>query len=88
MTQAELAKNSGMRSPQQISNIERGTAKISLVRFMDICRALNADADYLLFGSTVPNTIERLHTSIEKLTPDQINLFIEIARIYADMCEN
>lgn len=47
MTQEELAEKAGICNPQQMSNIERGLAGISLARFMDICRVLNADADYL-----------------------------------------
>lgn len=87
MTQEELAEKAGICNPQQMSNIERGLAGISLARFMDICRVLNADADYLLFGVTASNAGDILHQYIEKMTPDQISGLIEIARIYANVCE-
>lgn len=87
MTQEELAESSGICNPQQMSNIERGTAGISLARFIDICRVLNADADYLLFGSTASNAGEILQPYIEKLTPEQLNGLIDIVRIYSDICK-
>ena len=51
LTQEALAEKADISNTQQISNIERGLAGVSIARFKDICKTLNADANYLLFGT-------------------------------------
>lgn len=48
-SQVELAKKCGV-SMNFIGHIERGTKKMSLDTFTNICRELEADADVLLWG--------------------------------------
>lgn len=48
-TQAELAEVSGL-SPNFISVVERGKSSASAENVMQLCKALDVSADYLLFG--------------------------------------
>ena len=48
-SQDELAKRCGI-SLNFLGNIERGTRKMSMDTFVNLCRALETDADMLLWG--------------------------------------
>ena len=54
---------------------------------MDIYRVFDADADYLLFVSTVSNAGAILQPYIEKLTHEQLKYLIDIVRIYSNICK-
>ena len=56
MTQEVLAEKAGICNSQQMSNIERGTAGLSIDRLKSICSALDADADFILFGVSKRST--------------------------------
>ena len=61
-------------SPHYIYEIERGLKQMSLETFMSVARALNASADYLLFGtfhcsSPDPDYNEQLDNIIRSLSP-------------------
>ena len=51
MTQEVLAEKVNLGSAQQISDIERGLCGLSVTKLMEFCKALEIDADYLLFGT-------------------------------------
>lgn len=53
-SQDTLAKKCGI-SMSFLGHIERGTRIMSLETFVNICRALDADADELLFGVAHPS---------------------------------
>lgn len=52
-SQGELAKKCGI-SLNFMGHIERGTRKMSINTFVNLCRELEADADVLLFGVAKP----------------------------------
>ena len=86
ITQEVLAEKAGICNPQQMSNIERGSAGLSIPRLKDLCKALDVDADYILFGITEKNIETILHKYIEQMTPEQINNLLELVKIYAKAC--
>lgn len=86
MTQEDLAEKAGIGSAQQISNIERGLAGFSVSRLKKICKTLDIEADYLLFGITPSNTETILHQYLEKMTPSQMENLLEIVKAYAKSC--
>ena len=83
MTQETLAEKAGICNSQQMSNIERGSAGLSVPRLKAVCRALNIDADYILFGLTTTNAETALHKYIKQMSSEQIDNLMEIIKIYA-----
>ena len=86
MTQEMLSEKAEICNPQQISNIERGLSGMSIAKFKDICRALDIDADYILFGVSVHNAESSLSRYITKMTDEQAANLLEIVRAYAKTC--
>lgn len=70
---------------QHISDIERGLNGISISALMSICRALEVDADYILFG-TVSRLETPLNKMLTKMTPEQSLCAEEILEAYAKSC--
>lgn len=86
MTQEYLAEKTNISNAQQISNIERGIAGISLSRFKDICNVLEIESDYLLFGTITEKTETILHTYIKQMTSEQLEILLDIVNAYAKSC--
>ena len=86
LTQEQLAELSDICSPQQVSNVERGMAGLSIARFAEICKVLDASADYLLFGLTPEKVETDIHKYIEKMTNEQAANLLEIVKLYAEAC--
>lgn len=86
MTQEYLAYKANICNAQQISNIERGLAGISLARFKDICEVLEIEADYLLFGITSGKIETLLHIYIKRLTSEQSDSLFKIIKVYMKSC--
>ena len=86
MTQETLAEKAGICNPQQMSNIERGLAGLSVPRLIDVCKVLNIEADFILFGHTDKSVETVLHDYIKKMNPDQLNNLIELVKVYAKSC--
>ena len=86
MTQETLAEKAGICNPQQMSNIERGLAGLSVPRLIDVCKVLKIEADFILFGHTDKSVETLLHEYITKITPDQLNNLIELVKVYAKSC--
>lgn len=86
MTQEVLAEKAGICNPQQMSNIERGTAGISLARFKDICTVLDVDADYLLFGTSKRGVENALSAYMEHMNHEQIADLLQLVKLYAKAC--
>ena len=87
MTQEEFSEKAGIMNAQQVSNIERGVSGISLERFAEICKVLDAFADYLLFGQSFKNQERTIQKYLESMTPDEAKALVEIVEIYAKSCK-
>ena len=85
-TQEVLAEKANICNSQQMSNIERGLSGVSVARFKDICRVLDIEADYLLFGITAKNSDTLLSKYTEKMNPEQIENLMQIVKLYAEAC--
>lgn len=59
ITQSELAETIGV-SDNQISNIENGKSLPRMKGFIDICNALDCNADYLFSGIIKKNVDENI----------------------------
>lgn len=68
---------------QHISDIERGINGISISTLMDICRVLDTDADYILFGTITRNNHNPFNKYISKMTPQQSMYAEEILISYS-----
>ncbi len=86
MTQEVLSEKAGICSPQQMSNIERGLAGLSIARLKDVCKILDVDADYILFGITSKNAGTVLNTYLSQMTDEQIANLLDIVKVYAKSC--
>lgn len=86
MTQETLSEKAGVCNPQQISNIERGLSGMSIAKFKDICRVLDVDADYILFGVSPHNAETILNKYINQMTTEQITNLVEMVKAYAKTC--
>ena len=86
MTQETLSEKAEICNPQQISNIERGLSGMSIAKFKDICRALDVDADYILFGVATHNVETALNKYIKKMTNEQVANLLEMVKAYAKTC--
>lgn len=78
-SQGELAKKCGI-SMNHIGHIERGTRKMSLDTFTNLCRELEADADALLWGMTQPPeaVMQNLWKEPQKRNSDSYSMYIRI----------
>ncbi len=86
MTQETLAEKAGVCNPQQISNIERGLSGMSIAKFQDICRALDINADYILFGVSIHNVETILNKYIKQMSNEQVTNLLEMVKAYAKTC--
>lgn len=86
LTQEELAEKAGICNAQQMSKIERGMAGLSLARFKNICKALETEADYLLFGISTNNVETILNKYIKRMTPEQVNDLVDLVKVYSKAC--
>lgn len=86
MTQEKLAEEIGISTAQQISALERGMIGLSLPKFRDVCKVLDIEADYLLFGISSRNAETVLNKYTEQMTNEQLNAVTELVRVYAKSC--
>ncbi len=73
-------------SCQHISDIERGINGISLSTLMDICKVLDTDADYILFGTMTRDNHNPLNKYLSQMTPQQSMYAEEILIAYSKSC--
>ena len=85
MTQEALAEKLNV-SNQHISDIERGLNGMSIPSLMEICKALDADADYILFGTSTRAESNPINRIVSKMTPTQSMYAEEILMAYAKAC--
>ena len=81
-TQEYVANKLGVSS-QHISEIERGLSGLSIPSLMEICRILDIDADYILFGTVTRDNHNPLNEILVKMTPEQSSHAEEIIKAYA-----
>lgn len=86
MTQEALAEKVNLGSAQQISDIERGLCGISVNKLIELCRVLNVDADYLLFGTVTRDVSNPLNRYLSQMTPEQSRCVEELVCAYAKSC--
>lgn len=73
-------------SCQHISDIERGLNGMSIPTLMELCRILETDADYILFGTSTRSPDNPINKIINKMTPEQSMHAEEILMAYAKSC--
>lgn len=73
-------------SCQHISDIERGLNGMSVPALMMVCKILDIDADYILFGTVTKAENNPINRIISKMTPQQILCAEEILSAYARSC--
>lgn len=73
-------------SCQHISDIERGLNGMSIPTLMELCKVLEMDADYVLFGTLTRASGNPLNKIISKMTPEQSMHAEEILMAYAKSC--
>ena len=90
-SQNDLAKKCGI-SMSFLGHIERGTRLMSLETFVNICTALDADADELLWGVAHPSeTVLDLWSAPEKKADgtstdtDSYSMYIRIMKSVAEI---
>jgi len=88
-SQYELAKKCGI-SMNYIGLIERGTRKMSLDTFTNLCRELEADADALLWGAkeSSESIMQKLWKEPQKKNSDSYSMYIQIMKSVADIMGN
>lgn len=73
-------------SCQHISDIERGLNGMSIPTLMELCKVLDVDADYLLFGTITRSLENPINRVLSKMTPEQSMHAEEILMAYAKSC--
>ena len=86
VTQEVLAEKVNLGSAQQVSDIERGSCGLSVAKLIEFCKALDVDADYLLFGTATRDTKNPLNRYLSKMTPEQSRCVEELVSAYAKSC--
>ena len=79
MTQKELAEAVEL-SIQSISSIELGKKAVRPENLVNICRALDVSADYLLFGERSEKQLEPVAEMISRLGSDDLELLKTIIK--------
>ena len=85
MTQEALAEKLNV-SNQHISDIERGLNGMSIPSLIDLCIALDTDADYILFGTYTREKSNPINRIVSRMTPTQSMYAEEILTAYARAC--
>lgn len=86
LTQEILAEKVNLGSAQQISDIERGLCGLSVPKLIEFCKALEIDADYLLFGTATRDTENSLNKYLSNMSPEQSRCVEDLVAAYAKSC--
>lgn len=78
-----MAERTGIGNPQQISNIERGLSGMSIATLKSVCKALDIDADYLIFGISPKSAETVLSKYIKEMSSDQVANLLKMVKAYA-----
>ena len=85
-SQEMLAKKCGI-SLNFVSHIERGTRKMSIDTFANICRELETNADTLLWGITLPSEEQlcNMWQGADHKKDDSYSMYLRIMKSVADI---
>lgn len=85
-SQEMLAKKCGI-SLNFVSHIERGTRKMSIDTFANICRELETNADTLLWGitQTSESQLRKMWNGADQKNDDSYSMYIRIMKSVADI---
>lgn len=83
MTQEQLAERLD-RSPQFVSDLERGVVGISLTTLKSLCRTLGVSSDSILFGSEPDTDFSAVADRCRALTKEQFAILVEIIEKYIE----
>ncbi len=86
MTQEELAEKADFSSANHVSQVECGVKGVSVPKLMEICRVLDIEADYLLFGVKADNAETMISKYISRMTDEQAAYVLELVKVYAKSC--
>ena len=87
-TQAEVAEMINMSS-KNLSQLERGMTGISLSTLINICKALNVSADYILFGIENENQNNNAVNIMLSELNEKEQLYAEnLLLVYVEACKN
>ncbi len=84
-----LAKKSGI-SLNHIGHIERGTHRMSMDTFVNLCRALATNADVLLWGNIQKKLTEeqKIQRQMEQADDESYSMYMQMIRDVADIMIN
>lgn len=84
-----LAKKSGI-SLYYIGHIERGTRRMSMDTFVNLCRALETNADELLWGNIQKKLTEeqKIQCQMEQADDESYSMYMQMIRSVADIMIN
>ena len=86
-SQDDLAKRCGV-SMSFLGHIERGTRVMSIETFVNICEALDAGADELLWGVIhTPNAVQKMCESESQQEKDKMDSYSMYVRIMKSVAE-
>lgn len=66
------------KTPQFISDLERGVSGISLETLKVICENLHISSDSILFPNVIDNDVERITEKFKRMTPEQLRVMTEL----------
>lgn len=80
-----LAKKSNI-SPFYLGHVERGTRRMSMDTFVNLCGALELNADRLIWGSMQPlkTDMQNMRQRMKPKDDDSYSLYIKIIKSIAD----
>lgn len=86
-TRELLSTRTGISSKflYEIEMKDKGFSAQTLVK---LCQALNVTADYILFGREINRYDQELISTIEKFTPDTIELIKHLMEIAGELAKN
>lgn len=87
ISQEKLAELIGVCNGTHLSNIERGYCGISLPKLVRICKVLNIESDYLLFGGSTSKIETAIHNSLSQLSKRQSKCLLAIINAYLESCD-
>lgn len=73
LTQEQFAEEID-KTPQFVSDLERGVCGISLETLLVICDRLGVPSDRLLFPDAAENDVERIAQQLRRMTPEQLRI--------------
>lgn len=74
------------RYSKHLSSVERGERGLSISSLMDLCKFLDIDADYILFGTITRDNNNPFNKLLLQMTPEQSQYAEELIKVYAKSC--